>query len=101
MTTFHLTGRLTPDRQLLVEIPDNVPTGLVQVTIEFTEPVPIGNEGAAREQARALLSAAGLLSTAWKAPPDFVPPSHDIPLIRLAPGASLDEMQYEDRREDD
>jgi hypothetical protein len=100
MVTIHLKGRLTEDRRLIVDIPDDIPAGDVQLTLEIPETVPTPNEATAR--ARAKFAAAGMLSTAIKAPPGTIPPTEDelIELGTLPPGSpTIAEMVNEDRGE--
>ena len=87
MVTIHLKGKLTMDRRLIVEIPDDLPPGDVQVTLEIPESLPASNEAAAR--ARAKLAAAGALSTVWKAPLGTISPTEEelIELGTLPPGS--------------
>jgi hypothetical protein len=75
MVTIHLKGKLTEDRRLIVEIPEDIPAGDVELTLEIPEVLPPAND--ARSRARAKLAAAGALSTAWKAPPGTFPPTEE------------------------
>jgi hypothetical protein len=97
MTTIRITGVLTEDRQLIVKVPDEVPSGTVQVVFELPE--VMRKTTAAVERARAKLAAAGALSSAWKAPHDMTMPSDDEPLVDIPPGPSIDEIIDEDRNE--
>lgn len=97
MVTIRLTGKLTEDRRLIVDIPDDVPAGDVQLILEVPEASMTPNAATAR--ARAKLAAAGALSTKWKAPAGMTPPE-DEEVIELLPGsASLDEIVSQDRDE--
>jgi hypothetical protein len=62
------------DRQLTIELPEEVPTGPIEVTIRPVVAVPTAapNEPLTLERARALLAAAGMLSTAFSPPPGTV-----------------------------
>jgi hypothetical protein len=100
MVTIHLKGKLTDDRRLIVDIPDNIPAGDVQLTIEIPDAVSAPNEATAR--ARAKFAAAGMLSTAVKAPPGTLPITEEelIELGTLPPGSpSILEMVDQDRGE--
>lgn len=61
-------------RQLHITVPDDMPPGPVEVTITPVAAVPPITPGAelTREQARAILLEAGLLSTGYHAPPGAV-----------------------------
>ena len=80
MMTIHLMGKITEDRRLIVELPDSIPPGDVQLTLEIPEDQPTANEATAR--ARAKLVAAGILSFTWRAPSGTTPPS-DEELVEL------------------
>ncbi len=98
MVTIRLTGRVTEDRRLIVEIPDNIPAGDVQLTLEILDSAPAANDATAR--ARVKLEAAGALSTIWKAPPGTTTPTEDelIELGALPPGSpSMEELVNADR----
>lgn len=97
MITIRLKGKLTEDRHLIVDIPDEVPSGEIQLVLELPEASPAANEATLR--ARAKLAAAGALSTVWKAPRDMMPPEED-EIIELSPGSlSIDEIISQDRDE--
>ena len=67
-------GIISADRQLAITLPEDLPAGAVEVTITTTPtPAAVPTGGAlTREQARAILLAAGLFSTAYHAPPGAV-----------------------------
>jgi hypothetical protein len=75
MRTVTLKAIIGEDRHLAIDLPDEIPAGPIEVTIQPVPPpiesVPEGEM--TRERARALLAAAGRLSTAKHAPPDAVP----------------------------
>lgn len=75
MVTIHLTGKVTEDRRLIVDLPDSIPTGEVQLTLEIRELPSLANEATAR--ARAKLADANALSATWKAPVGTIPPTED------------------------
>ncbi|GEM_PF-535038 len=112
MITIRLRGTITADRQLIVDLPDEVPEGEVNITLIVSEvnaqgrlpheiddiadrPI-IVNE--ALEQMRTRLAAAGLLSTSIKAPSWFVPTEEDELPIELPRGSpTMEQMIDEDR----
>src|SRR3954467_13067434 len=75
MSTVTLHVVVGEDRHLAIDLPEEIPAGPIVVTIRTlaveTGEVPAGEM--TRERARALLAAAGRLSTARYAPPDAVP----------------------------
>ena len=73
MVTVHLTGKVTEDRRLIVDIPDSIPAGEVQLTLEIPTTITAANEATAH--ARAKLAAAGALSAIWQTPPGTLPPT--------------------------
>jgi hypothetical protein len=98
MVTIRLKGKLTDDRRLLVEIPDNIPSGDVELILE----IPNTSANEATERARAKLADAGALSTIWKAPPGTSWPSEDelLELGAISPGApSVADLVNDDRGE--
>lgn len=62
------------DRRLHLALPEDMPVGPVEVTVRSVPEAPVITPGAelTRDQARAILAAAGLLSTGRIAPPDAV-----------------------------
>lgn len=98
MTTIRLHGRITEDRRLIVDLPDDLPAGEVEVEVVLpsnSEP----STNAARERARSKLAAAGKLSTVWIAPPETQMPTEEelIELGTVAPGKPVDQLIDEDR----
>jgi hypothetical protein len=72
MTLVTLKAILDEDRQLHITLPDEMPLGPVEVTVKSV-PVKLGmamGPEVSREQARAILAGAGLLSTAHYASAD-------------------------------
>ena len=100
MDAIILSLEIGEDHRLVIDLPPDVPSGPVQVTIT---PQPAANGGVvnpAREAARAKLLAAGLLKSTYVVPPDFVrPPDEQLQkLVKLPPGSpSIDEIIDEDR----
>jgi hypothetical protein len=110
MVAIHVTGRITEDRQLIIQLPDDAPIGAVDVVIQpqpQAEPVLTDDEIAAweakREAIREKMRAAGLLGEAHMPPDDLVAPSwHEVKRIidalPISPKTSLDYIN-EDREE--
>ena len=73
MVRVHLTGKITEDRRLIVELPNDIPAGEVQITLEAAELPSVPNKA----NARAKLAAAGALSTVSKAPAGTLPPTQE------------------------
>jgi hypothetical protein len=57
MTTILLSGEITPDGQLLIQLPEGLPTGQVQVSIELPETTDV------KPLTGAEIIAAGLVGT--------------------------------------
>jgi hypothetical protein len=74
MSTVTLNVVVGEDRRLTLELPEEIPAGPIEVTIRpvETEPVVTSSEPLTLERARALFAAAGMLSTAFHAPPGTV-----------------------------
>ena len=101
VTQIKVRAVINEDRQLVVELPDGVPIGPVELVIRPLAIPPARSQPLTREVARARLLAAGLLSTTRYAPPDAVPLSDEEleALARRLPSRrqSIDEMLDEDR----
>jgi hypothetical protein len=65
------------DRRLVIELPDEIPAGQVEVVVRSLEADARASRPLTREAARARLQAAGILSTAHHAPEGTVPLSLD------------------------
>ena len=74
MVTVTVQAIVDEARQLHIVVPDELPLGPVEVLITTlpVAPRPIPGAELTREQARAILLEAGLLSTAYHAPPNAV-----------------------------
>lgn len=105
--TIILTTVIPDDRHLVLDLPDDAPTGPAEVRISvpiLPPPTESTDEpvNPALEAARAKLRAAGSLSTVWKAPDDAVLLS-DEELFKLmeefAGGPSVDEIMKDIRGE--
>jgi hypothetical protein len=74
MTIITVKAILDKDRQLHIGLPDEMPPGPVEVTVKSLPDMPHIAPGGelTRDQARALLAAAGLLATGPYAPPGTV-----------------------------
>ena len=83
------------DHRLVIQLPDDIPPGLVDVTIKPSEQLL---ENSAREIARGKLLAAGKLSLNYQLPENFTRPSDEeiLKLVVIPPG-TLDEIIDEDR----
>lgn len=103
MDVITLSAIIGEDRRLVIELPPNTPTGLVDLVIRLHENVPSApTDNPAREAIRAKLLAAGRLVTDIYASEDAVPlsPEELLRIGRLPPGSpSLDELIDEDRGE--
>lgn len=95
MVAIRLKALLTEDRRLILEVPDEVPSGALQVVIEFPKDALTPNP--ARERERAKLASAGALSTTWKAPSAFAVTDDEDESIELLPGTSTDEIIDQER----
>jgi hypothetical protein len=65
MVAIRLPAVITEDRKLIIQLPENVPTGQVEVVIHAAVEIPAETGeivNPAREAARAKLAAAGVLS---------------------------------------
>jgi hypothetical protein len=96
MVDVRLTAVVGDDRKLVIDLPDDIPPGEVEVVVR---PRP---KELTREEARRLLAEAGLLSTWQKAPEGYVPltPEELLELGTLPPGSrSSEELIDEDRGE--
>ena len=91
MVTVTVQAIVDEARQLHIALPDEMPLGPVEVLITtlLVAPPPIPGAELTRGQARALMAAAGVLSTVRYAPPDARPLSEEEreEFGRLAPGS--------------
>ena len=99
MTVITLSVKIPPDHHLELDLPPELPAGMAQITIQSaSSALEVTNPS--REDARAKLLAAGLLSTTHLAPKDAFRVS-DEELHRLGtlpPGVpSLDDLIDQDR----
>jgi hypothetical protein len=80
MVAIRLPAVITEDRKLIVQLPDDVPAGAVEIEIR-PQVAPQTDTGEivnpAREAARAKLAAAGALSTAHRLPEGVIPPTEE------------------------
>ncbi|MDX1995451.1 MAG: hypothetical protein SF029_23915 [bacterium] len=77
MIAVRISGQITEDKKLIVDIPDDLPAGPVELVIRPLEQPTAGVENPAREAARARLAAAGALSTAHHLKEPFVVPTEE------------------------
>ncbi len=101
MDAIIIEAEVGQDHRLVDEFPPEVPVGRVKLMIQPLEkPTAVAKTPLTREAARAKMQAAGILSTAHRAPEGTVPLS-DEELQRLgqafAGGTPLDQMIDEDR----
>lgn len=102
MVALRLSGLITEDGQLIVQLPQDVPGGPVEVVIQaqqLEQPTPVLS---ARERVRHALETAGLLSYAARLMPPIAPPNAEEVLKagQLPPNARpTHELIDEDRNE--
>jgi len=98
MDSITVTGLIDHNRHLVVTLPEDIPVGPVELVIR---PLDETSDGvSSRQQAQALLRAAGLLNETRSAPPDARPltPDEAERLGRqLAGSRRSDELIDEDR----
>lgn len=92
MTTLKLRGRITEDRQLVVEIPEGVIAQEVEITVEVAELEP-----GSREWVIAKLAADGILIRSWTLPDDHIEVEDDEP-VTLLPGSPTMDQLIDDER---
>ena len=104
MGSVTITAMVSADRQLTIALPDDIQPGPVSVTITpliGTVETPHQGDELTREQARAIMAAAGALSTIRYAPPGVKPLSDEEreEFGRLEPGSpSILQLVNEGRR---
>jgi hypothetical protein len=97
MDAIIINTTLGEDRRLVIDLPPDMPTGPLEITIRTAEADKLS---LSREEARARLLATGKLSTWTHAPAGTIPlsPEEILELGKLPAGArSLDELIDEDR----
>lgn len=103
MVAIRLTAVVGEDRRLVIDLPEDTPTGPVELVIRLKPVEPTGTPvNLAREAARVKLLAAGALVTHFDIPEDAVPLSLEerIRLGTMAAGArGSEELIDEDRGE--
>jgi len=106
MVALHLTGRITEDRQLIIDLPANAPIGAVDVVIQpqaQPEPEPdadtLAEWRARREYVREKMRAAGILGEAHMTLDAIELPDIKLPL-ELPPGARASLDYINEDRED-
>jgi hypothetical protein len=101
MVAVKLSAVVGEDRQLVIQVPDEVPLGPVELVIQ-PQDLPAPSSNPAREAARAKLLAAGVLLTHIEVPEDAVPLTLEerLRIGKMPPGArSSEELIDEDRGE--
>jgi hypothetical protein len=68
MVAVRLSAVVTEDRELIVQVPQEIPAGPVELLIQTSQPTSPAINNPAREIARAKLAAAGLLSNIHRLP---------------------------------
>jgi hypothetical protein len=103
MVAIRLTAVVGEDRRLVIDLPEDAPTGPVQLVIRPKPVEPTGKSvNPAREAARAKLLAAGALVTHFEVPEDAVPltPEERMRIGTMPPGTrGSEELIDEDRGE--
>lgn len=103
MVAVHLSTIIGADRKLVIQLPEDIPPGEVELIVRSTEQSgELGEGQSAREAARAKLLAAGALVTQFRVPTDTARLSVEerMRIGTLPPGArsSLDHIN-DDRGE--
>ncbi len=83
MVAITLDATVDKDRNLIIHLPDDMPTGRVEVTIRSVEAQTTTQPFLSRQEARAKLLAAGRLSTAWDDEEEFQPTMTDAEIWEL------------------
>jgi len=100
MDAITLSTEIGEDHRLVIQLPDNVPPGPVEVTIKIGTGHDRTATNLAQDAARAKLLAAGKLSLVYVLPSDFTRPSDEelLKLVVLPAGSpSIDKIIDEDR----
>ncbi|MEO8610887.1 MAG: hypothetical protein ABI690_23520 [Chloroflexota bacterium] len=100
MKPITLSAVVGEDRRLIIDLPSDTPVGQVELVIRPAMAMPPSSANMTREEARAILLAAGSLVTTIHAPEGTVPltPEQILEIRKLPPGArSSDELVDEDR----
>ncbi|MHB8627010.1 MAG: hypothetical protein ACYDBJ_06110 [Aggregatilineales bacterium] len=100
MNAITLTVEIPADHHLELDLPEELPAGAAQITIQSQSLPGAAVVNPAREAARAKLLAAGRLVTGIHAPPGAVLLSNEEleHLGQLAPGARSSEAMLDDER---
>ncbi|MCC7447821.1 MAG: hypothetical protein IT324_10405 [Anaerolineae bacterium] len=100
MDAITLSVKVGEDRRLVVDLPAEIPVGMVDLTIKPHEPAETDVINPAREAARAKLLAGGALSTWHRAPEGAVELSDEEleKLGQLAPGALTSDQIIDEER---
>jgi hypothetical protein len=72
MVAIRLKTVIGEDRKLIVQLPNDIPPGDVELVVQSSEPVPANTGNSARESAKAKLLAAGALVTQFEIPANTV-----------------------------
>jgi hypothetical protein len=102
MVAVRLSAVINEDRELLVKLPDDIPSGPVELVIQLPESASKLPYNQAREIARVKLAAAGLLSSAHQLLPDTpIPTDEEVRAAGILPANARpsEELIDEDRNE--
>ena len=108
MVTIRLSTTVGADRKLVLQLPEEIPAGEVEIEIRVAEKSPEARKpyeipyNPAREAARAKLRAAGILAESTRAPEGTVPMSPEEILAigaKAVGGKSILDLVNEDRGE--
>ena len=103
MDAIIIEAEVGQDHRLVDEFPPEVPVGRVKLMIQPLEkPTAVAKTPLTREAARAKMLAAGILSTAHRAPEgatELTPEERERVWSQFSGGRSIDELINEDRGE--
>jgi hypothetical protein len=100
MKPITLSAVVGEDRRLIIDLPPDTPIGPVELVVRPAAVTPPQNANLTREEARAILLAAGFLVTTIHAPEGTVPltPEQILEIGKLSPGSRpSEELVDEDR----
>ena len=102
MIAIKLSAVVGKDRKLVLDLPEETPTGMVEVIIQSPLPTPRTVSNPAREAARAKLAAARLLSTTHHLPDGTLIPTDTEVLAagQLPPGSRPSEALISEDRDE-
>ena len=77
MTSITVTATIGEDRRLEIDLPKDIPIGPVELVIKPLSAGPTAKPQRTRDEIRARLKAAGILSEGWHVPEDAEPLSDE------------------------